>query len=271
MLWFFRFALIQYQKALQGLRAFINGLQKGEGGRSTLICCMVLTLFDCFFGNVGFAAQHIRFGRKLLSAWMSTESEDIPPTRIMDDPVDCNLIHMFVSLDIQATSFLDIDKEYTYPDSLHMYRRQLVIPKKAQTLEETKNMTQQILFDGYNIYFRTLQYNSSLLECIPQDLIHLREYYLSQINLWNSYLEDFARGEQHQEDIHPLSRSRGLRLYSTILLIRLSSAPSALESRYDGLLEHFEYLVLVSKEIIEFEARGVRLPSGNSSSYNLIL
>jgi hypothetical protein len=271
MLWFFRFALIQYQKALQGLRAFINGLRKGEGGRSTLICCMVLTLFDSFFGNVGFAAQHIHFGRKLLSAWMSTESEDIPPTLIMEDSVDCHLIRMFVTIDIQATSFLDIDKEYTYPNSLRIYRRQPVIPKKAQTLEETKRMTQQILFDGYNIYFRTLQYNSSLLEGIPQDLIHLREYYLSQINLWNSYLEGFARGEQHQDDVHPLSRSRGLRLHSTILLIRLSSAPNASESLYDGLLEQFEYLLSVSKEVIEFEARDVRLPSGNSSSYNPIL
>lgn len=93
MLFLYRFALIQYQKAIRGLREFIDGLEKGRGGRSTLICCMVLTLFDCFYGNVGFAAQHIRFGRKLLSAWTSTDSNK-PPNQITGDPIDYHLIHM---------------------------------------------------------------------------------------------------------------------------------------------------------------------------------
>lgn len=258
----FRFALVQYQKAIQCLRTFIDGLQKGKGGRSTLICCMVLTLFDCFFGNVGFAAQHIRFGRKLLSTWLSNETNDRTHTQIMDDEIDSSLIDMFVSIDIQAAIFINVDKEYTYPNALSCYRLQPSSSQETETLEEAQSMKRVVFDNGYNTYLRTLQYKATSMENIPLDLIHLRDYHISQIRLWNSRLEELSRGEQLHEEVHPLSQTNGLRLRLIILLIRLYASLGLLEPRYDDLSEYFEYLLFVSKRVIKFETRDARLISG---------
>ena len=180
----------------------------------------------------------------------------------------------FVSLDIQATSFLEVDKEYTYPNTLQFYRSQSVIPEEIQTLEEVKAIRQQLLFDGYNVYLRTLQYKASPSEGIPEELFRLRDYYLSQITLWNSCLDEFCREEPFQEELHPLSRTTSLRLYTTILLIRLSYTLNAPATQYESLLDYFKYLLSFSREVIEFEALNATPPKGktyNAHSSSLTL
>ena len=173
-------------------------------------------------------------------------------------------LYRFVNLDIQATSFLEVDKEYTYPSTLQFYRRQSIIPEEIQTPEGVKAVRQQLLFDGYNVYLRTLQYKMSSSESIPEELFRLRDYYLSQITLWNSCLDGLCREEPSHEELHPLSRTTSLRFYTTILLIRLSYTLNAPAIQYENLLDHFKYLLSFSKEVIDFEALNATLPSGKT-------
>src|ERR1700710_953308 len=104
------FALTQYEKALRALRSSISGFQKGKGVRATLISSLALSLFDCCCGNGAFAAQHVRFGKKLLSTWQSAnnDSKNQSPEHLVaaQDPIDLSLIRMFFRLDISILCFM---------------------------------------------------------------------------------------------------------------------------------------------------------------------
>jgi hypothetical protein len=169
---------------------------------------------------------------------------------------------MFGNLDIQASSFLAVDKEYTYPSTLRFYHSQPSISTKAQTPEQARSSRQEILFVGYNVYLQILQYSSSTSVVVPREILHQRENCITQIKRWNDHLDSLCREEPLQENVHPFSRFSALRLYTTVLLIRLSHTLDAPATHHDELYENFEYLLSFSKEVIEFEALNESFLSG---------
>ncbi|KAF4637489.1 hypothetical protein G7Y89_g591 [Cudoniella acicularis] len=97
------FALQQYQKALGELREAISTQENGDASQSTLLSCLVLAFFDNFIGNSGFAAQHIRYARKVL--YNISENLRIPQSDPTSDTPNQKITRLFLKLDMQALFF----------------------------------------------------------------------------------------------------------------------------------------------------------------------
>jgi len=71
--------------------------------------------------------------------------------------------------------------------------------------------------------------------------------------------------------VHPLARPDVVRLSIVLLLIRLTGILGAPETAYDDLYLHFEYLLNISQEVIDYETAYVELNPGTEVSSYLIL
>lgn len=63
------FALIQYQKGLQGMR---KELAKQPNARKALIGCLLICAIESIFGNTNTALTHARSGQKLIQEWLAS-------------------------------------------------------------------------------------------------------------------------------------------------------------------------------------------------------
>lgn len=323
------FALIQYDKALRVLRTSISELPRGKGARSTLISALALSYFDCSCGNGGFAAKHIRFGRKLLTAWKSGDqntnstSSDTPPifeslqastketsallhpndqrgnlnksdigfvdvsllaqlslptppereaTQQAEDPIDEYLVRIFLRLDINIFLFLGVDSECNYDNTFILDVPYFAIPAQFSSFEEARRAKLLLLAHGYQFFLGTMKYRFQPKDRIPESIQRLRQHWLEQILSWSSAFEPVLRMYGSDPNIHPFARAETSRLPTITMLMWLTGTLHTPESAYDDLIPHFEYLVSVAEEVIEFEKThtDTSLHSGEPRPYHFL-
>ena len=242
------FALHQYQKAIEGLRGNIVHLDSSTYIRTGVTCCLLLAFFDNFIGNRGFSLQHIRYARETLSISKRTLPSKV--TAFHGD--EAQLFSMFLRLDTDALCAMGADENRTYLD-LELDNVQIALPSRFYSLEEARNVRDLIVSIGYKFYYRTACYTFVPRDAIPQSMIGLRDHLVQRLHELHLLLSDGLYGKASDALCHPLSRPDSLRLYSTVLLIRLTTTVGAPETACDELLPYFEYLVAISREIIEYE------------------
>lgn len=303
------YSLMQYEKALQGLRTSIDALEHGAGARATLISCLALAMFDFSCGNGGFATQHIHFGRKILAAWQSCSgqtslcpsSQQQPHSRLrppqpvpelpyfqtaMGNPyapspqfvfpraelaynprpaegfckvnhianeqsIDSGLASMFLYLDLQTIFANGIDFECTYISNFPVETS--MTSNTFANLEGARQTRQTLLYDGYFLYLRSLKYHFLPKDQIPQDIIELRSQFIEKLHRWLFAVGPVLRNYVIDPSIHPLARPDSVRFSIVLLLIRLTGILQAPETAYDAFYPHFEYLLAVSEDVIEYE------------------
>lgn len=258
------FALHQYEKAIQGLRGSMLSADLDNSLRTTLICCIVLAFFDNFTGNSGFALHHIRHAREVL-----LNSKVILPATLGAHPSEQDqLLNMFLRLDMQALCAMGIEENRTFA-TLLPHTPDLTLPTHFTSIEEAKNVRNTLVWEGYNFFYLAAQYRASSPEEIPASIQNLRDFVIAQLHSLHGLLDDLTSHLEPEYTCHPLSRPESLKLYSTVLLIRLTSSLCAPETACDALLPCFEFLLDISRETLEFEAHGDPNILGTSSQPNI--
>lgn len=247
------FALTQYEKALRVLRTSIGGLQKGKGARSTLISALALSRFDCFCGNGGFATQHVRFARRLLASWRLANNASSGNTIASEDVIDDKLIRMFQRLDVSLLCLMGTDKEVNYENIQAPVLPMTMMSNQFLNFEEARQARELLLSSGYQFILHTLQYQFVPQEEIPASLHALRKHWLDQIQLWNNALDPVLRNYATDATMHPFARPEFCRLQTIVMSLWITGTLYTPETAYDGLMQHFEYIVSVAEELIEFE------------------
>jgi len=105
----YTYALQQYQKALQGMRAAIAN---GEHDmRKALIACILVFCFESLQGRLGPAVMHAQSGLMLLHQWIKTHLvPQVPPfmsKQWLLYGIDEDIMDAFSALDLHVLFFLD--------------------------------------------------------------------------------------------------------------------------------------------------------------------
>lgn len=303
------FALTQYDKALRVLRHAIGELTKGKGARSTLISALALAFFDLRCGNSGFAAQHIRFGRKLLAAlrfrgdyaifdhsksclesamskpsveedielslpsnfdamrnhrrhvttdkWLSLPS--LPPSLSSelssrnDNPIDEYILRMYFRIDANVSIFFGVDVECDYDNACIINIPPLKIPTEFTSFEEAQRARAILLDHVYQFFLGISKYRFQLKEQIPDNVRRFRAHWITQILAWEAAFRPLLTNYVVDKTVHPFSRPGTIRIHVIALLIWITGTLHPPGSVYDALMPHFEYLVSIAEEAIEFE------------------
>jgi hypothetical protein len=198
-------------------------------------------------GNGGFAMQHIRYAREVLANAKQTLSLTEHP-----DPQDDQLANMLLRMDIQTLCALGIDEKRTYVN-VEPHTANFVLPTRFYELEEAKATRNLMMCIGYNFYYRTACYSSTPKEAIPIEILRERDDLIQQIHILHALLNDLLLDIAPDFVCHPLSRPESLKLHLTALLIRLTTSLGAPQTACDELLPHFEYLVAMSRETMDYE------------------
>jgi hypothetical protein len=248
-----QFALEQYQKALQSLRESIPGIHKGDSVRTTLISCLILSCFDNFLGNGGFALQHITSARNVLS--MSEQPKTPPPTaQLVGDGEDI-LMTGFYRMDLQALCLLGADENRTYVQ-FELQNPIVSLPAKFINIDEARNARNLLVWNGYRRFYQTDFYQFGPKEAIPPSAMEVRDYLVRQLYTLHEQIDLLLLDSKPDPQLHPLVQAEAMKAYSTTLLIRLVMSLQAPQTTSDTLLPEFEYLLSIARRALEFEADG---------------
>ncbi|CZR52497.1 uncharacterized protein PAC_02374 [Phialocephala subalpina] len=242
------FALQQYHKAIQGLRESIPNLEDEVGVRSTLVCCMVLAIFDDFIGQRAFALQHMRYAREILV----NTNVLLPATLALGDLAGDNLTSMFLRLDVLALCATGIDEHRTCIP-FNQNCPGITVPPRLSSFEEARNLSSLVSWEGYMFFYNSAKYQLLPRNQIPPALIRLRERIIKQLYDVIILLSNL-KSEPQDTLLHPLARVEALALHPTLVLIRLVSGLGAPETACDVLLPQFNYLLNLSRETLQYEA-----------------
>ncbi|KAL2072939.1 hypothetical protein VTL71DRAFT_10263 [Oculimacula yallundae] len=245
------FALQQYEKAIQGLRQSMDVIPHGNCVRASIISCLVLAFFDNFIGNGGFALQHIRHARDI----MSTADVVVPAVVTMKNREEDHIASMFLRLDMQALCAMGIEETRTYI-TLETRAPEFTLPNRLNSVEDARHTRNVVVREGYNFLYQAAKYEYSAPEQIPVYILRTRDYLIEQIHYLHTLMDALMLDVEPDLICHPLSRPESLKLYSTVLLIRLTSTLGAPETRFDDLLPYFEFLLDVSRDTLKYETAG---------------
>ncbi|CZT10035.1 uncharacterized protein RCO7_03172 [Rhynchosporium graminicola] len=245
------FALRQYEKAIQGLRQSMDISRHGKCVRATVISCLVLAFFDNFIGNDGFALQHIRHARDI----MSTANIVVPAIITTNNREEDHITAMFLRLDVQALCVTGIEDNRTYI-ALEPCSPNFPLPTRFTSVEEARHTRDAVVEAGYNFFYHCTQYSSTSPSQIPPYILRTRDYLIQKIHHLHNLMDALMLEMEPDLICHPLSRPESLKLTSTILLIRLTTSLGSPETSCDELAPYFEFLFDVSKDMLEYEAAG---------------
>lgn len=229
----------------------MNTIEHGKCIRASVISCLVLAFFDNFIGNGGFALQHIRHARDILLA----ADIVVPAVVTSKNREEDHIGSMFLRLDMQALCAMGIEENRTYV-TLEAHTPDFTLPARFSSVEEARNTRNLVVWEGYNFFYRASKYEYSTPEQIPDSILRVRDYMIEQIHLLHNLLDILLLDVEPDLICHPLSRPESLKLYSTVLLVRLTSSLGAPETACDDLLPYFEFLLDISREALEYEAAG---------------
>jgi hypothetical protein len=241
------FALHQYQKAIQGLRRSITTLDQEDSLRTTLVSCLVLAFFDNFVGNGCFALQHVRYTRDVLCKLVDT-TPSTPPLQSQDN----RIAKMFLRLDMESFCAMGTEANRTYI-TLEPRKTNPSFPSHLNSIEEALVLRNRILWEGYDLFYRTSRYQTYLIDDIPVSIVQERNDFIEQLRLLNALLDVLAQSTVTDFNAHPLRRAEALKLPSAVLLIRLSSALGIPEPSCDHLLPEFSFLLEICNAALEYE------------------
>ncbi|KAI9049729.1 hypothetical protein LZ554_005881 [Drepanopeziza brunnea f. sp. 'monogermtubi'] len=245
------YALEQYEKALQGLRESINRVEPGKCVRNTVISCLVLAFFDNFIGNGGFALQHIRHARDFLLLTKVAAPAAVTAKSSEQE----KLVNMFFRLDMQALCAIGIEEGRTF---IQLKERisDFHLPSRFMNVEEARGTRNQIVYEGYSFFYRTVRYQALPPEQIPASIIRTRDQFIERIRQLHNFLDLLVQDIEPDVLCHPLNRPQSLKLPSSVLLVRLACTLDASKTVSDQLLPHFEFMLELSRETLEYEAAG---------------
>jgi hypothetical protein len=243
------FALQEYQKAIQGLQHSMPHLGQGDGVKSTLISCIVLAFFDNFIGNGGFALRHVRYGREVLCK-STCRPRSNPPNHERDYN---KIASMFLRLDMESFCAVGSEPNRTFI-TLDSHIPTFTFPTRLSNIEEALALRNLVVWEGYDLFYRTARYQSRPLEEIPVSIIQERDQFINHLRNLNDLLDLLVQNTLTDFNAHPLRRAEALKLPSTVLLIRLTTGLGAPESSCDNLLPEFAFLFDICRAALEYES-----------------
>jgi hypothetical protein len=252
-------ALEQYQKALQGLRESIPGINQGHPVRTALVSCLILSCFENFLGNAGFSLQHITWARHILSTSEPPKATS-STAKIVGGGEDL-VMSAFYLMDLQALCLLGADETRTY-FKFDQWNPIVSLPVKFSTLDEAKKARHMLVWNGYKIIYQTDFYQYGPKAAIPLSVVETRDYLVHQLHALHEQIDLLLLDSKPDLHLHPLARSEAIKVYSTTLLIRLVMSLQAPQTTSDALLAEFEYLLIMARRALEYEAEGCQLIQG---------
>lgn len=254
-------ALEQYQKALQSLRESIPGIDQGNPVRTTLVSCLILSCFENFLGNAGFSLQHITWARHVLTASeTSRATSSTSTTNVVGEGEDI-VMSCFYLMDLQSLCLLGADESRTY-FKFDQTSPIVSLPTMFNNLDEAKNARHILVWNGYKAWYNTDFYQYGPKEAVPPSAIEVRDYLVRQLHALHEQIDLLLLGSTSDPHHHPLARPEAIKVYSTTLLIRLAMSLQAPQTTSDLLLAEFEYLLVMARRALEYEAEGMQMIQG---------
>lgn len=244
------FALQQYQRAIQGLRHSISMKYRADGVRASLISCLALAFFDNFIGNGGFAIQHVRYGREVLCKSTQALRTSLSPQE--KDQEHDRLASIFLRLDMESFCAMGAEPNRTYI-TLQPRDPTFKFPLHFSSIEEALEMRNLVVWEGYDLFYRIAQYQSTPKNQVPVEIVRERDRFIMYLRTLNNLIDFFVQTSIMDFSIHPLGRAEALKLPSAVLLIRLASGLGAPEPACGDLLPEFAFLLDICRAALEYE------------------
>jgi hypothetical protein len=240
-------ALQHYQKAIQSLRQSIPNLENPNSVRSFLVSCIILAIFDDFIGQGAFALRHMRYARQLVL----DSNFLLPASASRGNEENATLVNMFLRLDVLTLCAMGNHDEYqTIP--LQRYAPNFNLPSRLSSFDEAQRLSTLICWEGWNFFYYSAKFQLLPRNRVPPQVIDLRDYLIKQLYDLCQLLSELKEGNPAAIR-HPLDQTKSLRLHPILILVRLVSSFGEPETACDALLDHFTYLVALSKDILQYE------------------
>jgi hypothetical protein len=159
---------------------------------------------------------------------------------------------MFLRLDMESFCAMGTEANRTYI-TLEPRKTNPSFPSHLNSIEEALVLRNRILWEGYDLFYRTSRYQTYLIDDIPVSIVQERNDFIEQLRLLNALLDVLAQSTVTDFNAHPLRRAEALKLPSAVLLIRLSSALGIPEPSCDHLLPEFSFLLEICNAALEYE------------------
>ena len=247
------FSLQQYHKALRNLRSAVLRADESDGPRAALVACLVLALFDLLYGHGAFAAQHMAFGRQLLSHWRKRNQHPGLQLDPLPQSAD-NISRLFIRLALQSTYLSGNCQPWLYKD-LDISELPMGMPTKFNSIDEARYIGHLFVSKAANFRLHTLHLEHTN-DPIPPELAAKRYYFLEHLGLFNKAIAHLIQNADAESPhlVHPLARPESLKVFPTAMLMRLTPGWGSPQTACDDLREHFLYVISMSRSVIEFEA-----------------
>ncbi|PVH69614.1 hypothetical protein DL98DRAFT_522093 [Cadophora sp. DSE1049] len=271
----YTYALQQYQKALQGMRAAIAN---GEHDiRKALIACILVFCFESLQGRLGPAVMHAQSGLMLLHQWVKVHLvPQVPPFMSQQwrrYGIDEDIMDAFSALDLHVLFFLDrrpmvVRKCLITAGNTHIQK----MPAKFDSLQEARFFW--VLIMRRNCHFVRLALEASKLtelcgpwnedsetpwdgdaNMMPGDGVFGTPYNpdLTLLGDYNLYQEDISRWNRASASLFECLQQRGtvkekiiaalLQIHSFTSYIMLKGVFVVKETDYDALLPEFRTML----------------------------
>lgn len=252
------FALLQYHKALRIQRTAIVLSDEVHGPRTALVACLVLAFFDMLYGHGAFAAQHMAYGRQILTEWRKKGNSLGLQLDPKPDSID-NISRLFLVLDLQASYLTGVRQQLSYTH-LQVQKLPVPIPATFKDINEARYVGHVLVSRGGDFRLHNMHFEFSE-KSIPPEVQAQRTYFLDQLRLFQGVCSQLLQRLDplpRLKDLHPLARPESLKIFTTGMLMRLTPGWGSPQTSCDTLTEQFKFMVATAREIMKFEGESNR-------------
>jgi len=159
---------------------------------------------------------------------------------------------MFLRLDMESYCAMGTEANRTYA-TLKPQQPQFNFPLHFMSIDDAILLRNQIIWEGYDLFYRTTSYQCVPLDQIPAAIIQERDTFIEHLRHLNSLLDLLVQTSLNEFGSHPLRRAEALKLPSAVLLIRLASGLGSSCVVGNELLPEFAFLLEICRAALEYE------------------
>ena len=249
------YSLKHYNKAINSLVA--NKSERWEHLATTLLLCLLFTVFEEFRSGYVQCATHVSSGLAVWQQWKLASStfqeyRKIPAstTSLINDHIGPILTRLFT----QAATFMD-SREHTCQDVPWSIKvTQPTIPDKFTTLEEARTT-----IDAFMRWMLYCLHNEDET-CVPEALTTLEHTLGAWLQALDALVE--SRGEVSQQD---LTAIHVMMIYYHISHIMMRCYLTTDETAYDEHIERFQIIVELAQDTLSTSEQQPQKPKLNFS------
>ena len=174
------------------------------------------------YGHGALAVQHVVYARQVVTYWRKKKKD----LGLQLDPrpgsLD-NISRLLLRLQLQST-YLSGNRQPELFADLDISKLPMEIPAKFRDIDEARYIGHLLVSRAGNFRLQKFHLEHSK-DPIPAETVAGCDYFVQSIRLFNTAVDHLLQqpAAQSSNDVHPLARAVSIKIYTTSMLIRLTT------------------------------------------------